>query len=265
MSEIIPIKLTDLTGLSQPLTKLIEAISRGVGVLYEPTQIRRKATADASAIETIRKAISANPNIPMQYQSGGVTIGPTISDEFISRVVERITFQELYKQQNIEAVVKVAFNQMIEKETVSVEPVEPDWILRFMNSVQDVSEEQMQELWGKILADEVSHPGSFSLRTLEKVRNISQREAQCLQRISKFIIEGSVTKFLIARNEILRKFNIAYAELMLLEECGFLSTTAVDWSLSTIYQKPALIMNRDLVCLFITSSLSILNLRIKTY
>lgn len=38
-----------LEGLTKPLSKLIEAVQSGIGVFYEPTQILRKAKAEAEA------------------------------------------------------------------------------------------------------------------------------------------------------------------------------------------------------------------------
>lgn len=41
--------LIDQKGLSEPVTKLVDTVSSGVGILYEPTRIRRKARAEADA------------------------------------------------------------------------------------------------------------------------------------------------------------------------------------------------------------------------
>jgi formate-dependent nitrite reductase membrane component NrfD len=42
--------------LSGPITKLIETVSSGLGVLYEPTRIVLKAKTDAKTIKIIDKA-----------------------------------------------------------------------------------------------------------------------------------------------------------------------------------------------------------------
>src|SRR5947209_1282777 len=43
------VSLTELTGLSKPLCKLIDAVQAGIGMLYQPTHIRRGARAKADA------------------------------------------------------------------------------------------------------------------------------------------------------------------------------------------------------------------------
>ena len=40
-------EVKDLAGLSQPLTKLVEVVSQGIGTLYEPIHIKRIAKARA--------------------------------------------------------------------------------------------------------------------------------------------------------------------------------------------------------------------------
>ena len=59
-------EIGNLTGLEKPLTKLIEVVSKGIGVLYEPTRINNEAIAQAEALEikskTIEDIISKNPN-----------------------------------------------------------------------------------------------------------------------------------------------------------------------------------------------------------
>jgi hypothetical protein len=41
--------LVDLGKLSEPATKIVEAVRSAAGVLYEPTRIRRRAKAEADA------------------------------------------------------------------------------------------------------------------------------------------------------------------------------------------------------------------------
>jgi len=63
-------------------------------------------------------------------------------------------------------------------EEVTTGPVDEDFIHHFFRSSEDVSNATMQSLWAKLLAGEISRPGSFSPRTLEVLRATSQREAQ---------------------------------------------------------------------------------------
>ena len=74
---------------------------------------------------------------------------------------------------NIDNVTQIAAEQLSQEDFVSEEPVEEDWTTRFFNIVEDISDEEMQRLWGKILAGEVKQPKSYSLRTLELLKKIN--------------------------------------------------------------------------------------------
>jgi len=151
----------DLLGLSQPAQKLIDAISSGLGILYEPTRIRRRATADADA-----QLILAHADLQ--------------KDELLRRAAQRLGYQETLRQRNIDAIVAEGFRSL--PETASDTPVDPDWLSHFFESCQDISDVEMQRLWGTLLSGEVSQPGSFSRRTVSTLQQMGPAEAEALER-----------------------------------------------------------------------------------
>jgi len=83
----------------------------------------------------------------------------------------------------------------------------------------------MQELWGRILAGEVKQPKSYSLRTLDLLRNLCKEDAEVFIKLSQFAVHAGNDYFLIkGKNKILDKFNIHYSEIALLQEIGILHT-----------------------------------------
>ena len=52
--------IKDLAGLSEPLKKLIEVVSQGIGALSRPYLIRKTADAKAYEIKTITQAVRDN-------------------------------------------------------------------------------------------------------------------------------------------------------------------------------------------------------------
>lgn len=69
---------------------------------------------------------------------------------------------------------------------------DPDWTARFFDAAQDVSSEEMQEIWGKILAGEVKSPGQTSLRTLSILRDMTQKDARDFFNLMRFRIASFV-------------------------------------------------------------------------
>lgn len=161
------IDLSDLAGLSEPLTKLIETVGQGCGAVYEPIKITRKAKAEAKT-----KIILANADKEVSLIE--------------QRMQERIYNKELNRQKNIEAITQNAAKELENNTSVSKTPVDPDWVTRFYEDCQDVSDEEMQTLWGRILADEVKKPKSFSYRTLDALKNLTKAEADLFTSLCEF-------------------------------------------------------------------------------
>jgi hypothetical protein len=88
--------------------------------------------------------------------------------EIRMRMNERLEKQEVRRQRNIESIATKAAHALPppdREQEVSDKPVNEDWTTRFFQECQDISDEQMQQLWARILAGEVTKPGSFAPRT----------------------------------------------------------------------------------------------------
>lgn len=225
MSDVSGIEIKDVLGLSGPLTKLIETISNGVGKLYEPTHIKRLAKAKASEVHLLSESILEADLLPIKYDEGAILIDGTDFTEMAKRAESRLAFQELKKQNNIDCVVGYAAQSLSSVEQVSDDPVDVDWITRFFDSVADVSSQEMQVIWGRILAGEVNQPGSFSLRTLEIVKNLSKSDAELFTKVATLVVTSESEKLICSDSEILNKYGISYTNLMLLDECGLINSS----------------------------------------
>ena len=69
--------------------------------------------------------------------------------------------------------------------------VDEDWFFRWRESAGEVSAAELQALWGQVLAGEVKSPGTFSLRTLEFLKNLSKKDAQQIERLAPFVVNSS--------------------------------------------------------------------------
>ena len=75
-----------------------------------------------------------------------------------------------------------------------VPDVEPDlaWTSSFSEAAQDVSDEDMQEMWARVLAGEVARPGATSLRTMNVLRNLDQATAQTFRRLCSLSVSITI-------------------------------------------------------------------------
>lgn len=223
MSNINGVEIHDLFGLEEPTTKLIECVSAAIGKVYEPMHIKRMAKAKQKEIEIIGEAMTKNINLPSKYEDGKLLIDSTSADELIKRTGNRLLFTEMRKQQNIETIVYKTYKQLENEKAVTKEPIEQDWLFNFFNVIGDISNEDMQEIWSKILVGEIKKPNTYSLRTLSTLRNITTLEAKSYEKIVPFIFYEHNTPFLYNDSELLKKYNIDFSDLLKLEDCGLLN------------------------------------------
>lgn len=225
-------KSKDLLGLSKPMTKLISVISQGVGAISKPYLIRKTADAKAYEIEVISKSISENQNLLENICYNGTELNlqslnkdNVKNDLYLSeRKNQRLDFQEQKRQQNIENITQIAAEQIVTLDSVCEELVDEDWITRFFNYAQDISNEEMQLLWGRILAGEIKQSNTFSIRALEKVRSLSKDEAKVFSKIANYAIrfDDATILFKGKDEDILKKFEIKIKDIALMEELGLI-------------------------------------------
>ena len=99
--------------------------------------------------------------------------------------------------------------------------VDDDWLFRWRNSAGTVSSEELQALWGRILAGEIKSPGSFSLRTLDFLKNLSHTEALEITKVSPFVIDGDV--IFRDNTQLLDSEGITFGFLVDLQNLGVVS------------------------------------------
>lgn len=236
-----------IKAMVQPTSKLIDAVSGAIGKIYEPTHVRKMADAKAYEIKTIGQALQNNTNIPIEYTEGNVSANTKDFDDLVKRAQSRLGYQEICKQQNIESVTQKAYLLLSDEKECSEEPVDKDWMIRFFNSVEDISDEDMQNLWAKILAGEVKQPKSFSLRTLETLRNLTQKEAKTFQKVAEFVFLNAQDKCITSNEELLLKYGIDFKDIQLLDECGLVSKQTFLQYRSKFGEKTIIFWNKKLI------------------
>lgn len=134
------------------------------------------------------------------------------------RSLQTLISREIKKQVNIDNIIVKAREFIKEKESVSDEPVDQDWVARFFNIAQDVSDDEMRNLWAKILSDEIEKPKSYSLRTLEAIKNLSKDEANLITRFCELGIGSDEFVCILGNDEFLKKKGISFFDRIQLEE-----------------------------------------------
>jgi hypothetical protein len=145
-----------------PASKLTDAFSAATGVTFTRSDAALESQLDAAAIQ-------ARIDTPLSLRE---------------RANRRANFIEVVRQQNIERIFGYADEAM--PEVVSANPVSVDFVMQALGAAQDVCDDEMQKLWGRLLAGEVAEPATYSLRTVNFLRTMTSVEAEAFQKFCRF-------------------------------------------------------------------------------
>lgn len=230
------------------VTKMWETLTeKGIGTLLKPWAIRRegRATAEARRSELLLLAqterdVEAIRRGEKQLDSqGNLTAIPCLGDdqqvsevgEFHKQSVLLQASQRVHLRNMADALqdeiglTKIALyaeEELLEEQGSAAEgQVSDDWLRRWRESAEGVSSENLQQLWGRILAGEFRSPGKYSLRTLEFIRNLTQAEAHAIEDLGPFVFDQFGVIY--ADQSInLKSFGLDIGKLLDLQEMGIL-------------------------------------------
>lgn len=98
--------------------------------------------------------------------------------------------------------------------------IDEDWLFAWREYAGRVSNEDLQRLWGSVLAGEIKSPGRHSVRTLEFLRSLSKSEAELIALLARFVIDGRVIR---SQEQYLSDHGLPFGTLLRLQEIGVLS------------------------------------------
>lgn len=138
----------------------------------------------------------------------------------------KMTYTEYYKANNFLEIADKADRYYSENRTKkSDESYDFDWFIRFYESAGNISNEQMQDLWARILAGEISRPGSYSIHLIEILKNMNSKDAELFEKISSKSLCYRNDRFIL-NDELYRSMNdIHYSDLMRIQELGLINAT----------------------------------------
>lgn len=135
-----------------------------------------------------------------------------------------MTYTEFYKTNNFLLIAERADEIYRQKNYSStVESLDFDWFVRFYEASGNISNEYMQELWAKILAEEINKQGTFSLRTIETLRNMNANDAKLFEKICEHSFVSFKDYFLPKHDKYTEKYGISYASILKLGELGLIN------------------------------------------
>lgn len=103
--------------------------------------------------------------------------------------------------------------------------IENDWIVNFFDKSKLISDEQMQELWARILSGEGNAPGTFSKRTINLMSSLDKADALLFEKVCNFVwqIGGPIPLIYDSQGELYTKNGVDFSSLKHLDSIGLIS------------------------------------------
>ena len=136
------------------------------------------------------------------------------------RAVRRWIEEEAQRQKNMEDITAKALPQLDEE--AAPDSVENDWIVNFFDKSRIVSDNEMQDLWSRVLAGEANTPGTYSKRTVNFLSDLDKADAELFAKLCGFgwTIGDVVPLVFDVQAEIYNKYGINFNTLSHLESIG---------------------------------------------
>lgn len=125
-----------------------------------------------------------------------------------------------------------------------------EWINKFRRIAEDTEDDKLVDLYARVLAGEITRPGSYSIRTLAVLERLSKEELKLFQRARNLVIGSSSIDYyqnVLTFNEIL---DLAECGLIMAKTNSTSSYPSLDEGryLAVIeYGERALVVSRDAV------------------
>lgn len=140
----------------------------------------------------------------------------------------KMTYTEFYKANNFLKIAEKADEEFAKSpHNKRTEPYNFDWFVRFYEATGNISDEELQNWWARILAGEINKPHTYSLRTIEILKNMSQEEAELFQEICSHCISHGQALFIPHYDKYLEKCGISFSVVLYLSELGLISSDSM--------------------------------------
>lgn len=242
------------------LIRLIDTLEKGIGGALLPWQTRRvsKANAEARALEFLllkqaeldveelkagRKKIDASGKLVVcdtPKLLGALDARSNDESPPESRSLNRMEFAvaartaadalDMQRAINLKKISLYAEEEAEELDNKSPttsaadstqsKKVDDDWFAKWRTGAQEVSREEMQRLWGKLLAAEVAEPGSYTLHTVDFLSRMSTSEAELLARVAPFVTDSGIIR---VGDDFFKSHNLNFSDFLFLNDLGLLN------------------------------------------
>jgi len=217
-----PIKKNAFKAFSQLCTAAIDIpVSWLEGIASEN---RAESEARVKIIQASADQIADQVNVDPAYARAAVK-------KYGQKIIREQVNLDMVSEAAAEELKKYAQSSTPEN---NVQPINEDWLNQFEKEASQKSTEEMQLLFGRILAGEIQHPTSFSIRTIKLLGALDSRAAILFKRlcslsmsivirVSNLVIDVRVSSLGgNAGHNSLQNYGLSFDQLNILHEYGLI-------------------------------------------
>lgn len=197
MDSLIKIDFKPLSDLG---IALLDKIEKGTGWILSTETAKKQGYKNI--IDEISKRDDINP---------------------IDRAIIISQFNKIKKEHKNRAQIIDKAVKLLEKGD-NPEKIEDDWLIKFFDLCKNVSDEELQFVWARVLQKECTEEGKSSLRLLRTISDLTKREINMITKIAKNINYATANSeywgIVCSEIQFLETIDISFDEIMELEELG---------------------------------------------
>ena len=177
-------------------------------------------------------------------QSGDqIAAGIEVDPEFARAAATKYAQKIIRERRSLDQISSIAAAQLENisdtAQTENAQEINDDWINNFENEASQKSSSEMQELFGSILAGEISKPGSFSIRAVKILGQLDTPVAKLFQKLCSTAIALQLPGYTLdarvaslggnAASNSLSKYGLSFDNLNTLQEYGLVISDFNSW------------------------------------
>ena len=184
-----------LESLSKTAETFIQEMSKGIEGIAAPWQMKRIAKAEIE-VEKLKARAKKSQEI-----------------------------EGIYHQKNREDIIRKAIPHL-DDENAKSENMGNDWKANFFDKCKNISDNDMQDIWSRILAGEANNPGAYSTATINLLSNLDREDANLFVKLNSFtwrVFMWAIPLIFDHNANIYRQNGINQETLTLLDEIGLIN------------------------------------------
>ena len=146
----------------------------------------------SAGIAAVTKPIGTIANAWADVQAGKIkAVGEIEIEAAQRRAIERHLGETMSHQNNLGSIYGKTYALLENDPDVtpeSIRQIEDDWVSFHSARARWVSDQEMQQVWARIFAEEAKKPGSSSRRTMAFVETLEKDEAHLFNELCRFVV-----------------------------------------------------------------------------